>query len=299
MAYINTMSTAPRIFDRRAYRARRARAVRTDDAILVRDTADQVALRIGAINRRFERGLDLNSRREAFAALAPLADAWIRTGNRPDAPSVVADDEWLPFAEASFDLVTSILSLHAVNDLPGVLVQLRRLLRPDGLFIAAMFGGETLKELRTAFAAAEDETLGGASPRVAPFADVRDLGGLLQRAGFALPVADVERTVVRYRELPRLFADLRAIGETNVLASRRPEALSRRILAAVIGAYRSRYGDPEGRLPATFEIVFLTGWAPHESQQKPLRPGSAKARLSDALGTTEQSAGEPAPHPKS
>jgi SAM-dependent methyltransferase len=299
MAYITTMSTPPRIFDRRAYRARRARAVRArGDAILVSDTADQAALRIGAMNRRFTRGLDLHFRREAFPVLAPLADGWIRTGNDTDAPSVISDDEWLPFADESFDLITSILSLHAVNDLPGVLVQLRRLLRPDGLFIAAMFGGETLSELRAVFAAAEDETLGGASPRVSPFADVRDLGGLLQRAGFALPVADVERTVVRYRELPRLFADLRAIGETNVLADRRPGALSKRTLAAVIAEYQLRFGDSGGRLPATFEIVFLTGWAPHESQQKPLRPGSAKARLSDALGTTEQSAGETAPRPK-
>ena len=295
MAYIITMSTAPRIFDRRAYRIRRARAVRAEgDAILVGETGDQVGLRIAAINRRFMRGLDLHSRREAFPSLEPLADSWTRTGNRPDKPAVIADDEWLPFADGSFDLITSILSLHAVNDLPGVLVQLRRLLRPDGLFMAAMFGGETLRELRAAFAAAEDETLGGASPRVAPFADVRDLGGLLQRAGFTLPVADVERTVVRYRDLSRLFADLRAIGETNVLASRKSEALSKRTLAAVIGEYQSRFGDSEGRLPATFEIVFLTGWAPHESQQKPLRPGSAKTRLSDALGTIEQSAGETA-----
>ncbi len=297
MAYITTMTTAPpRIFDRPAYRAHRARAARAvGDAILIEDTADQAAHRIAAINRRFTRGLDLHSRREAFPALAPLADSWIRTGNRPDAPTVIADDEWLPFAEGSFDLITSILSLHAVNDLPGVLVQLRRLLRPDGLFIAALFGGETLRELRAAFAAAEDETLGGASPRVAPFADVRDVGGLLQRAGFALPVADVERTVVRYRELPRLFSDLRAIGETNVLATRKPAALSKRTLAAVIGEYQSRFGDPEGRSPATFEIVFLTGWAPHESQQMPLRPGSAKERLADALGSTEQSAGETVP----
>jgi hypothetical protein len=184
-----------------------------------------------------------------------------------------------------------------VNDLPGARLQLRRLLKPDGLFIAALFGGETLKELRAAFAAAEDETLGGASPRVAPFADVRVLGGLLQRAGFTLPVADVERTVVRYRDLSRLFGDLRALGETNVLASRRSQALSARTLVAVAGEYQSRFGDAEGRLPATFEIVFLTVWAPHESQQKPLRPGSAKARLSDALGSIEQSAGETArPH---
>jgi hypothetical protein len=161
--------------------------------------------------------------------------------------------------------------------------------------MAAMFGGDTLKELRIAFAAAEESTLGGASPRVAPFADVRDVGGLLQRAGFALPVADVERTVVRYRDLSRLFADLRAIGETNVLADRRKESLPKRTLAALFQEYETRFGDSEKRLPATFEIVFLTGWAPHESQQKPLRPGSAKARLSDALGSIEHSAGEPVP----
>ena len=293
MAYISIMSTtAPRIFDRPAYRARRARA--DGETILVEDTAAQAALRISAVNRRFMRGLDLHSRRQAFPALASLADTWIRTGNRTDS-SVIADDEWLPFAAESFDLITSMLSLHAVNDLPGTLLQLRRLLKPDGLFIAAMFGGETLKELRAAFAAAEAETLGGVSPRVAPFADVRDLGGLLQRAGFALPVADVERTVVHYREPSRLFADLRALGETNVLATRRHQALSKRTLAAVVGEYQSRFGDAQGRLPATFEIVFLTGWAPHESQQKPLRPGSAKARLADALGSVEQSAGEMVP----
>jgi hypothetical protein len=165
--------------------------------------------------------------------------------------------------------------------------------------MAAMFGGDTLRELRLAFAAAEETTLGGASPRVAPFADVRDVGGLLQRAGFALPVADVERTIIRYRELPRLFADLRAIGETNVLAARRKEALSKRTLAALFREYETRFADSERRLPATFEIVFLTGWAPHESQQKPLRRGSAKVRLSDALGSIEHSAGERVPPPKS
>lgn len=285
----------PRIFDRAAYRARRARAARANaDTILIEDTAAQTAERIAVVNRRFMRGLDLHSRQQAFPTLEPLAASWVRTGDRPDSPSLIADDEWLPFADESFDLITSMLSLHAVNDLPGTLVQLRRLLKPDGLFVAALFGGETLKELRGAFAAAEDETLGGASPRVAPFADVRDLGGLLQRAGFTLPVADVERTVVRYRDLSRLFSDLRALGETNVLASRRTQALSARMLAAVAGEYQTRFGDAEGRLSATFEIVFLTGWSPHESQQKPLKPGSAKARLSDALGAVEQSAGEAA-----
>jgi SAM-dependent methyltransferase len=290
------MTAPPRIFDRQAYRGRRVRAASAGtDLILLEDTAAQVALRVSAINRRLARGLDLHSRPHAFPALQPLADTWLRTGNPTDAPAVIADDEWLPFADESFDLVTSILSLHAVNDLPGTLVQIRRLLKPDGLFIAAMFGGETLKELRLAFAAAEETTLGGVSPRVAPFADVRDVGGLLQRAGFALPVADLERTVIRYRDLSRLFTDLRAIGETNVIAGRRKEALSKRTLAALFQEYEARFADAERRLPATFEIVFLTGWAPHESQQKPLRPGSAKARLSDALGSTEHSAGERVP----
>src|SRR6185436_423434 len=200
------MTAPPRIFDRQAYRARRTRAASAGrDLILIEDAAAQAALRISAINRRFALGLDLHSRALAFPALKPLAETWVRTGNPSEAPSLASDDEWLPFADESFDLVTSILSLHAVNDLPGTLLQIRRVLKPDGLFIAAMFGGETLKELRVAFAAAEEATLGGISPRVSPFADVRDVGGLLQRAGFALPVTDVERTVIRYRELPRLF----------------------------------------------------------------------------------------------
>jgi SAM-dependent methyltransferase len=188
--------------------------------------------------------------------------------------------------------VTSVLSLHAVNDLPGVLVQVRRALKPDGVFMAALFGGETLHELRLAIAAAETEVSGGISPRVEPFADVRDLGGLLQRAGFALPVADVERLIVRYRDLMRLFADLRALGETNVLLGRRASFMPRRMLEALAKEYAARFTDEEGRFAATFDIVFLTGWSPHESQQKPLQPGSAKARLADALGTKEQSAGE-------
>jgi SAM-dependent methyltransferase len=203
---------------------------------------------------------------------------------------VIADDEALPFAQRSFDLVTSVLALHAVNDLPGALVQIRQALRPDGLFLAAMFGGESLRELKLAFAAAEAEILGGTSPRVAPFGDVRDLGGLLSRAGFALPVADLERTIVRYRDLARLFADLRALGETNVLAARSVKFLSPRILEAVTREYSERFSDSNGRFLATFDIVFLTGWTPHESQQQPLRPGSAKMRLADALGTKEQPA---------
>jgi SAM-dependent methyltransferase len=292
------MSQAPpRIFDSFAYRMRRARAERmAEDIFLAQDAAGHLAERMGAINRRFTDGLDIHSRARIFPLLAPFAENWVRMGFGWNTPSVIADEEVLPFADGSFDLVTSVLSLHAVNDLPGTLVQIRRALRPDGLFLAAMFGGETLRELRNAFAAAETEILGGISPRISPFADVRDLGGLLSRAGFTLPVADVERTIVRYRDLARLFADLRALGETNVLAERRNKFLSPRILEAVTREYSQRFTDADGRFLATFDIVFLTGWAPHESQQKPLQPGSAKTRLADALGTKEQPAGEkPAP----
>jgi SAM-dependent methyltransferase len=204
-------------------------------------------------------------------------------------------DETVDAEPQKFDLVTSVLSLHTVNDLPGVLLQIGLALRPDGLFVGALFGGDTLFELRESLAAAETETLGGISPRVSPFADVRDLGGLLQRAGFALPVADVERTVVRYRDLVTLFGDLRAMGETNALVERNRQPLPRKTLAAALAHYSNHHSDTDGRLRATFDIAYLTGWSPHESQQKPLRPGSATARLADALGTSELSAGERTP----
>lgn len=273
-----------RIFDRRAYRWRRRRAFETGpDLLLLNETAEQVAARIASINRRFAHALDLNSRPQSFDHLRNAADTWTRAGFDAAAADVIADDEYLPFADETFDLVTSIMSLHSVNDLPGALIQIGRVLKPDGVFLATLFGGETLRELRFAFAAAEAATAGGASPRVAPFADVRDLGGLLQRAGFALPVADIDRTVVRYRDPMRLLFDLRALGETNVLVQRRQNFVSRRLLHAVLAEYAQSFGDGQGRVPATFDIVYLIGWAPHDSQQKPLRPGSAKARLADAL----------------
>lgn len=275
------------IFDRRAYRGRRARGLPVEaDQFLVREAAEQLSKRIASINRCFASALDLNSRRQGFAALRDIAQNWTRSGNVDEA-DVAADDELLPFRDASFDLLTSVLSLHAVNDLPGTLTQIRRVLKPDGVFMAALFGGDTLHELRLAFTAAEAAALGGASPRVAPFADLRDLGGLLQRAGFALPVADVERTTVRYRELMRLMADLRALGETNVLVQRRTNFLSRSLLAGVISEYAQRFSDDQGRVPATFDIVYLMGWAPHENQPKALRPGSAKIRLVDILKPKE------------
>jgi SAM-dependent methyltransferase len=256
--------TAPRIFDFAALEAHRSRARRiAGDAFLRREAEESLQARLAATNRRFEKVLAL----DAFY-----------------------EDEIVRAEDESFDLITSVLALHAVNDLPGVLLQIRRKLKPDGLFLGALFGGDTLRELREAFAAAEIETTGGVSPRVAPFADVRDLGGLLQRAGFALPVADVERTSVLTHDFPSLLRDLRAHGETNALVQRSRKFLPRKTLAALL----AHYPRDGGRLRTTFEIVYLTGWAPHESQQKPLKPGSAKTRLADALGTEERSAGEKA-----
>ncbi len=288
------MSNAPpKIFDRAAYRVRRGRA--KGEAFLAAIAGEHLSERLGAINRCFASALDLGSRQISFEILRHGAQSWVRAAPvalNSETRALVADEEALPFADARFDLVTSVLSLHAVNDLPGALVQIRRVLKPDGLFLAAMFGGETLTELRQAFTTAEAEMSGGVSPRVAPFADVRELGGLLQRAGFTLPVADVERTTVRYRDLGTLFSDLRALGETNSLAGRKTSLLSRRVLGAVTKDYSSDFADPDGRLRATFDIAYLTGWAPHESQQRPLKPGSAKARLADALGTVERPTGE-------
>ncbi len=202
-------------------------------------------------------------------------------------PRVVADEERLPFRAESLDLVASLLSLHWTNDLVGALVQIRRALRPDGLFIGALLGGATLTELRQALLIAESEIGGGAGARVSPFADGFDGAGLLQRAGFALPVADVDRVTVRYDHPIRLMADLRAMGETSVLLDRPRTPLSRRVLARTAEVYAERFALADGRIPATFEIVTLTGWAAHESQQQPLKPGSAKMRLADALNTVE------------
>ena len=188
--------------------------------------------------------------------------------------------------------MVSALALQAVNDLPGVLVQIRRALKPDGLFMAALFGGDTLSELRQSFAQAEAEIEGGASPRVAPFADVRAMGALLQRAGFALPVTDTERVTVRYASPLAWLRDLRRMGATNPLAERRRVPLRRATLLRAMEIYGERFADPDGKVRATFEIVWVSGWAPDASQQQPLRPGSAKTRLADALGAVEVGAGE-------
>jgi SAM-dependent methyltransferase len=207
-------------------------------------------------------------------------------GSRP--ASLVMDDELPPFADGSIDLVVSALSLQWVNDLPGALAQVRRALRPDGLFLATFVGGDSLTELRESFLTAEAELTGGATPRVAPFADVRDLGGLLQRAGFALPVTDQDRLTLRYATPLDLMRDLKAMGAGNVLRERSRRPLRRSVLSRAMEIYADRASDPDGRVRATITLVSMSGWAPHESQQRPLRPGSAKVRLADVLGTREE-----------
>ena len=293
------MTSAAMIFDRSLQRRRRRRAASLDAATFLLDrVAGELADRLGTVLRRFDVVLDLGTPGEGVRtallrldAVGMVVSADVLPRGRP---FVVADEEALPFGDGAIDLVVSALALQFVNDLPGVLLQVRRALKPDGLFLAALFGGETLTELRQSFAAAESETEGGASPRVAPFADLRELGGLLQRAGFALPVTDVDRLTVRYGSVFDLLRDLRRMGATNSLIARRRSPLRRATLRRMAEIYALRFADPDGRIRATFDIVWLSGWAPHPDQQQPLRPGSAKARLAAALGTHEISAGEKA-----
>jgi SAM-dependent methyltransferase len=271
-------------------RLARARRQGPADFLLTRAAADLVE-RSGAVLRDFVDVLDLGTPGPHLASDL-ISKSGLRTLVRASPlfePAetrwlgLVADEEALPFGEAQFDLVVSALSLQQVNDLPGALVQVRRILKPDGLFLACLAGGRTLFELRAALAAAEAEIEGGISPRIAPFADVRDMGGLLQRAGFALPVADIDTILVRYDDCFGLLRDLRAMGATNVLHERRRTPLRRAVLIRAAEFYRDHFADADGRIRATFDIIWLSGWAPHASQQKPLRPGSAKMRLADAL----------------
>jgi SAM-dependent methyltransferase len=291
------MTESPIIFDRLLQRRRRSRAPALSANFLLDHVAGELADRLSVVLRRFDVGVDLGtpgdavrrSLRRLGAGMVVGADVIARAK-----PFVVADEEALPFRDSSLDLVVSGLALHFANDLPGVLAQIRRALKPDGLFLAALLGGETLTELRQAFAEAESEIEGGASPRVAPFADLRQIGALLQRAGFALPVTDVERVTVRYSSVFDLMHDLRRMGAANTLVARRRVPLRRTTLMQMADVYARRFADADGRIRTTFDIVWLSGWAPHPNQQQPLRPGSAKARLADALGTREISAGEKA-----
>lgn len=292
------------VFDRRAARRQRERAARLGGAeFLFEEAADGLADRLGDVKRDFPRALVLGARggvmtralagRGGIATLVESDDALgflkHRGGTR-----VAAEAEALPFAAGAFDLVLSPLALHWTNDLPGALAQLRWCLKPDGLLLAALLGGATLAELRRAFLEAELAEEGGAGPRVSPMADGRDLAGLLQRAGFALPVVDSDRIAVTYPDAFALMAELRAMGETNALRERRRGFTRRATLMRMAETYRALFGKSDGRIAAQFEIITLTAWAPHESQPKALRPGSAKARLADALGTVEKSAGEKA-----
>jgi SAM-dependent methyltransferase len=282
---------SPRLFDRLLQRLRLSRALAAGPAdFLLEHATEELCQRLGSVNRTFSSIVDIGSPGPQLAqrlaqSLKPARlvrmSPLLQLAKPP--PAVVGDEEALPFRNESFDLAVSVLALQSVNDLPGSLLQIRQILRPDGLFLAGLLGGRSLTELRTSFAAAEAEITGGASPRVAPFADLRDLGGLLQRAGFALPVADLEPLIVRYPSMFALMADLRAMGASNALAERRRTPLRRAVLLHAAEIYAERFADPDGKVRATFDLVFLSGWAPHVGQQKPLKPGSAQMRLADAL----------------
>ena len=291
-----TASGPPVIFDpaRRALRLARSGGLFGQADFLHRRAAENAVLSLEATLRPFPAVVDLSAQTGVFAAVLAGSDASERVGMPgadPDSDRAAPGLRPLGVAEGSVDLIVSLMTLHWANDLPGALSQIRRALKPDGLFLGTLLGAGTLKELRAVLTEAELAERGGAQARVSPFADGFDGAGLLQRAGFALPVADVDRLTVRYRDLFGLIRDLRAMGETNVLAgSTRP--LTRGILARAAALYAERYGEPDGRIPATFEIVNLAGWAPHASQQKPLPRGSAKVRLADALGVVEHGRGK-------
>jgi SAM-dependent methyltransferase len=287
----------PLIFDRALAAARLDRAWRRRgdnpgaDFLLAR-AAEELADRLTLVKREFAFALDVGTpgphaaailaARSGGGATARLAPTFAAAGGGEFALAV-GDLERLPLAEHSVDLVVSLLALHQVNDLPGALIQIRRALRPDGLFIGALAGGDTLSELRQSLTIAESEITGGAAPRVAPFADVRALGGLMQRAGFALPVVDLDAVVARYATLGALMRDLRAFGAANALHLRSRRPLRRAVVERAGQVYAERFADSDGRLRASFETIWLTGWAPHESQPKALKPGSAAMRLADAL----------------
>ncbi len=271
------MTQPPQIFDRKSLLLHRDRAARSPVTVVHEQAAFEVSERLNEVNRTFT----------APVIVGPMAELWTRLCGMPNAIGI-ADDETLALMPAAHDLAIHALTLHHANDPVGQLIQLRRALRPDGLMIACLFGGTTLTELRAVLAEAEASLRGGLSPRVAPMGDMRDLGGLLQRAGFVLPVADTVRLTLAYRDLGALAADLRGMGESNCLMGRDRCFTRRDLFARAEDLYRTHHSDAEGRLLASFELVYLTGWAPGPNQPRPLQPGSATARLSDALGATER-----------
>lgn len=281
--YLQTMAnnptTAPNLFDRALLRARQDRALRGQPATFLLDrVAEDAAERLEAVLREFKTAADIGTAGDQLRGrLIGRVDQLVRI----DLP--VAESDPLPLEPGSLDLAVSALVFQFVNDLPGLLAQIRRALRADGLLLAAMIGGDTLTELRQSFAAAEAECEGGVSPRVAPSVDLRDVGALLQRAGFALPVTDVDRIVVRYDSAFALMHDLRSMGATNILLERRRTPTRRSTVLRMAQIYAERFADADGRVRATFDVIWLSGWAPHESQQKPLQPGSGKLSLAEAV----------------
>ncbi len=271
------------LFDRALAAERRARKRKPEPDILTRTIAEELADRLGFINRRFAEACVIAADPNAIAARLKQTGQVEQLAERT--PSL-GDD--LAFAADSFDAIFSVLDLSTFNDVPGALIQMRRALKPDGLLMACLFAGDTLTELRQSWLAGETQVTGGVSPRVAPMIDMRELGALLQRAGFALPVADLDRTMVRYADAVSLIHEIRELGLSNNLVGRSRKPVTRRLMGAAMAHYHQNFSDPDGRVRATVEIAWLTGWAPHESQQQPLKPGSAKARLADALKVPEK-----------
>lgn len=277
------MTGAPPLFDRALGAARAARQRKAEPSILTRTIAEELVERLAFVNRRFERVLLIAAEPEAIAARLTEGGQVKAVETR-----LPAAGDHLDLPDQRYDAVFSVLDLQTFNDVPGGLIQMRRALKPDGLLLACLFAGDTLAELRQAWLAAETAVAGGVSPRVAPMIDVRELGGLLQRAGLALPVADLDRTLVRYADAVALIHEIRELGLSNTLAGRSRVPVSRRLLGAAVNHYQQHFADPDGRVRATVEIAWITGWAPHENQQQPLKPGSAKARLADALKVEEK-----------
>lgn len=279
------MSDQTALFDRVLLRAKRTRAATgfSNYRFLTDWAGQRIVDRLGDIKREFPLSVQIGNR-----GAVDLDGASYSTDlTSALTPSLVADEEFLPFAHGMLDLVVSNLSLHSVNDLPGVLVQIRRALKADGLFIASMLGGETLRELRESLMQGELAVTGGVSPRVMPFADKPQMGDLLQRTGFALPVVDSDIVSVTYDSILKLMHDLRGMGEASIIADRTKTVMRRDIITAAAEHYMTHFAEADGRLVASFEVIFLIGWAPHDSQQKPLQPGSAKTRLADVLATKE------------
>ncbi len=296
-----TVPAKARIFDRQLLRTRRDRAAArfANHDFLIAEIAERLLDRLDDVTHRFPLALDLGCRSGLLTELragrggietilqADLSPTMLHQARR-NGPALVADEEWLPIKPEAIDLILSNLNLHWVNDLPGALLQIRQALKPDGLFLGAMFGGRTLQELRDCLMRAELAETGGVSPRISPFAEVSDAAALMQRAGFALPVVDSETITVTYGDIMKLLADLRGMGEANLVVDRLHQPTRRNVIAHAAALYARDYTNAEGRLTATFQVLFLTGWSPHDSQQKPLRPGSGETNLNDVFGRSRQ-----------